>query len=169
MGTAARSTDQGQQGASELSLGALLKYAYFSWDGVATGALASSGVDRRELAVLNRLATGDFPSQQEVAHRLGIDRTTMVALIDGLEHRKLVKRRPDPNDRRRNIVELTVAGRRLAAKASPSVIDAEARFLEPLGAADARRFKHALQTLVSAWEDVRTNPPRDRPASPAGR
>ena len=40
-----------------------------------------------------------------------LDRTTMVALIDELEQAGLVRRRTHPDDRRKNAVELTPAGR----------------------------------------------------------
>ena len=53
-------------------------------------ALAPSDLDGRELAVLAVLAA-EYPlSQLEAAGRLGIDRTTMVALVDDLERKGLV-------------------------------------------------------------------------------
>jgi DNA-binding MarR family transcriptional regulator len=55
----------------------------------------------------------DHPlSQQEVAEQLGVDRTTMVALVDALESKGLVERHRNAADRRKNIVQLTSAGRR---------------------------------------------------------
>lgn len=47
--------------------------------------LASSGLNARELAVLLLLADREPESQQQAAQRLGVDRTTMVGLLDGLE------------------------------------------------------------------------------------
>ncbi|WP_242432580.1 MarR family winged helix-turn-helix transcriptional regulator [Streptomyces sp. Root1310] len=44
------------------------------------------------------------------AGRLGVDRTTVAALVDGLEDHGLVERRRSPRDRRRNTVRLTAAG-----------------------------------------------------------
>jgi DNA-binding MarR family transcriptional regulator len=40
-----------------------------------------------------------------------IDRTTMVALVDELERKRLLRRRADSADRRRNVITLTAAGR----------------------------------------------------------
>lgn len=57
-------------------------------------ALDRYGIDARELAVLAALTGADPLSQQELAGRLRIDRTTMVALTDGLEEKGLVRRRP---------------------------------------------------------------------------
>src|SRR5512135_963184 len=87
--------------------GYLLKHARERMAELSAEALRPYGVSGRELAVLTVLATGAPPSQLEAAQRLAVDRTTMVALIDGLEARGLVTRGPDQSDRRRNIVALT--------------------------------------------------------------
>jgi len=130
-------------------LGFLLKHAQLSFAGLAGAALAPYGIDGRELAVLASLGGQQMMSQQEVARRLGIDRTTMVALIDGLERKSLVQRRPLPDDRRKNIVQLTAAGSETLAGATRAADDAERRFLGPLGEAGAERFKDALRALLA--------------------
>jgi DNA-binding MarR family transcriptional regulator len=138
-----------QPGASvPVRVGFLLKHAQLGYADLAADALAPYGIDGRELAVLTLLAGQDLLSQQELAHDLGIDRTTMVALIDGLETKNLVERRPHPSDRRKNIVELTAVGRRTLADATRAADDAERRFLGPLGEEGARQFKAALRALL---------------------
>jgi DNA-binding MarR family transcriptional regulator len=135
---------------ADARLGFLLKHAQLRFAVVAQAALQPYGIDGRELAVLSRLSGPDPMSQQEAARQLGIDRTTMVALIDGLEGKHLVERHTDPGDRRKNIVELTAAGRETLAPATEAADEAERRFLGPLGEADAQRFKDVLRTLLSA-------------------
>jgi len=131
-------------------LGYLLKHAQQSLMVAAAPALAPYGIDGRELAVLAVLG-GDVPlSQQEAAGQLGVDRTTMVALVDVLQDKGLVERRRSAQDRRKNIVELTAAGRRCLAGAGQARDRAERRFLAPLGDAEAARFVRALQTLAAA-------------------
>src|SRR6266487_6925362 len=88
-------------------------------------------------------------SQHQAARRLAIDRTTMVALLDGLEAKGLVERRPHPGDRRRNVVEPTAEGRRVMDEALRATRDAERRLLAPLGDAEAKRFKEALRALIA--------------------
>src|SRR6266699_5296202 len=112
-------------------------------------ALRPLGIVGRELAVLSVLADGGSLSQHQAAQRLAIDRTTMVALLDGLQAKGLVERRPHPGDRRRNVVELTAEGRRVMDEATRATREAERRFLAPLGDAGARRFRQALRTLVA--------------------
>jgi DNA-binding MarR family transcriptional regulator len=52
-------------------------------------------------------------SQQEIGRRLAVDRSTMVHIIDVLEHRGLVARSRDLHDRRAYAIELTDPGRSL--------------------------------------------------------
>ncbi|MFF1642697.1 MarR family winged helix-turn-helix transcriptional regulator [Streptomyces sp. NPDC058246] len=129
-------------------LGYLLKHTQLRLTERAGPALAPFGLDGRELAVLAVLAAGRPLSQLEAARRLGVDRTTMVALVDALEGKGLVKRRRSEEDRRRNVVELTERGRRVRADAENAREAAERAFLAPLGEKDAARLVHALRVLI---------------------
>lgn len=129
-------------------LGYLLKRAHLDYADQLGAALAPYRTDGRELAVFAALDERDLLSQQEIAHRLGIDRTTMVGLVDGMERKGFVTRRPHPDDRRKNVVELTPAGRATLADAVRAAADAERRFLAPLGRTGAERFTEALRALL---------------------
>jgi DNA-binding MarR family transcriptional regulator len=129
-------------------LGYLLKHAQLRLGELTMAALAPYGINGRELAVLLSLAGGEPASQQEAAYRLGVDRTTMVALLDALEAKGLVARHPHAGDRRRNVVELTAAGRQTLHAATEASDAAEQRFLAPLTEPAARQLRAALQALV---------------------
>jgi DNA-binding MarR family transcriptional regulator len=152
--TEERSTEEPPANAADIlalaRLGYLLKHVQLSFAALANAALAPYGINGRELAVLTFLSRRDPLSQQEAAHGLGVDRTTMVALIDDLERKGLVKRTAHPKDRRKNIVAVTGAGRETMAGATRAADAAERRFLAPLGEAGARQLKEALRALVSA-------------------
>ena len=129
----------------DLRLAGLLKRAL-------TRLLESYGpqaVDPRELAVLSLLGRRGPCSQQEISRRLGIDRTTMVALVDTLAGRELVRRRPDPADRRKNMVELTTAGETIGVRAGREVDAAEDRFLASLTAAERQNLLELLRKVVN--------------------
>ena len=130
-------------------LGYLLKHAQLQLGELTSAALAPYGLSGRELAVLLSLAGGEPASQQEAAQRLGVDRTTMVALLDALEARGLVTRHPHAGDRRRNVVELTPAGQQTMGAATEASDDAERRFLAPLTGQAADQLRAALQLLVT--------------------
>ena len=114
--------------------------------------LTPFAVDGRELAVLALLAAEGPASQQQISRRLAVDRTTMVALIDAMGAKGLVQRRPDPRDRRKNMIELTGAGRDTCRQATPAVDEIEEAFLSPIPAADREKLKTLLRTLISAAE-----------------
>jgi DNA-binding MarR family transcriptional regulator len=63
-----------------------------------------------DLGVLRVIASGEAQSQQEAAAVLGVDRTSMVALLDTLERQGIIARRPSEQDRRRNVIALTDHG-----------------------------------------------------------
>ncbi|GAB3450681.1 MarR family winged helix-turn-helix transcriptional regulator [Actinophytocola sediminis] len=131
----------------------LLKHAQLRMAELTTEALAPHGIDGRELGVLLAVAGHQPTSQQQAAHRLGIDRTTMVAMLDTLEAKGLVSRHPDAEDRRRNVVELTESGQdtlRLATEASGA---AERAFLGPLTPQAVRSLRNSLRTLVTQPDD----------------
>ncbi|TDC69728.1 MarR family transcriptional regulator [Actinomadura sp. GC306] len=116
-------------------------------------AVAPHGIDGRELGVLLSLTGREPASQQQAAQRLGIDRTTMVAMLDALEGKGLVSRHPHAEDRRRNVVELTDAGRETLHLATEANNAAERDFLAPLTPEAAEHLRTALQKLVLPPDD----------------
>ena len=130
------------------SLGYLFKHARLRLAELTGQALAPFGISGRELAVLLTLAASEPASQQQAAQRLGVDRTTMVGLVDVLEAKDLVTRRPQEGDRRRNVVELTETGRDTLRRASEAATEVERQFLAPLSPAAAAQFTRALRALV---------------------
>jgi DNA-binding MarR family transcriptional regulator len=131
-------------------LGYLLKHAQQEMHTLTDAALASYDINGRELGVLTVLAGQEPASQQEAAQRLGIDRTTMVAILDTLEARGLVSRHPSATDRRRNVVELTAKGEEVYANGKAAAFQAEETFLAPLGVEERGRFREALRVVVLA-------------------
>ena len=71
-------------------------------------------------------------NQSALARALGIERSTMVAVIDGLEDRKLVARRGSVSDRRAKVLSLTKQGRSLLASVKPKVRRHEKRIAADL-------------------------------------
>lgn len=131
-------------------LGFLLKHAQQRLYELTGAALAPCGISGRELSVLLVLDALGPTSQQDAARRLGVDRTTMVALIDALEAKSVVVRRPYEEDRRRNVVEFTEHGYELFTRARAASDEAERRFLDPLALdeAGAERLRAQLRALI---------------------
>jgi DNA-binding MarR family transcriptional regulator len=130
-------------------LGYLLKHAQLRLAEIAEPLVSPHGVGGRELGVMLVLDQPAALSQQEAASRLGIDRTTMVAMVDALESKGLVRRRPAPDDRRRNLVELTPAGAQALRLGSEATDVAERELLSGLTDAEAAAFRDALHRVVT--------------------
>jgi DNA-binding MarR family transcriptional regulator len=128
--------------------GYLLKHAQLRLAELSQAALAPFRISGRELAVLIAIEDRVSQSQQEVARRMAVDRTTMVALIDDLEDKGLVQRQQDPDDRRKNVVGLTDAGRTTLRQANAATREAERRFLGALSDDESAMLKKALQTIA---------------------
>jgi DNA-binding MarR family transcriptional regulator len=141
-------------------LGPLLGRAHDAHRVLSQEALAPLGLSPKGFGALAVLATEGAMSQQRLAERQGIDRTTMVAVVDELERVGALRRRRDANDRRAYALEVTPAGRRLVDRARAAVVSAEERFLAPLADAERRDLKDALRRLLE--------PPRP-PTGPRGR
>jgi DNA-binding MarR family transcriptional regulator len=73
-------------------------------------ALAEFDVTPGRFGVLAVIASNPGLSQSELGAILGIDRSTVVAVIDRLESAGLVRRRPAPNDRRSYALALSDRG-----------------------------------------------------------
>jgi DNA-binding MarR family transcriptional regulator len=66
--------------------------------------------------ILRVLREADGISQQALGERLGAFPSRLVGLLDELEERKLVERRPNPTDRRSYALYLTAKGRETVQK-----------------------------------------------------
>ena len=120
--------------------------------------LVDSFKDRFERAVegagLN-LAQGhllmslDEPTQMsELARNMGFDASHITSIVDKLEDRNLVERRPDANDRRVKRIVLTPAGQ----KVRDQIEDQLLATMVPLGGLDAAQ-REQLRDLLAAATD----------------
>jgi MarR family transcriptional regulator, lower aerobic nicotinate degradation pathway regulator len=83
-----------------------------------------------------------------LGHRAKLDGSDVVAALDELEARGLVKRRADPSNRRSNIVTLTSAGRFELRRLDKTLAHVQAELLAPLSDSQQSRLVRALATLL---------------------
>ncbi|GAB4454783.1 MAG: hypothetical protein Kow00120_24530 [Anaerolineae bacterium] len=97
-----------------------------------TTLLLQYGLTPSQFYVLSRLVRHDGLSQQALADRLLVTKGNICGLIDRLEKLGLVKRLPDPGDRRSYRLQLTEAGRRAFEAAAPALEATVAHQMEAL-------------------------------------
>jgi DNA-binding MarR family transcriptional regulator len=114
----------------------------------------ASGAQPRDYVVLGVLAEDNACSQQDLAERLGINRTIMVKLIDRLEGADYVTRRRNPEDRRSYGLSVTDAGRKAMQDMEPAVAQSEQRFASALRAGEQQRLNSLLRKLVPHLSDA---------------
>ena len=110
--------------------------------------LAGAGAHRWHYAVLATLADHGPASQAGLGARTGIHASDLVGLIGELAGRGEVTRAPDPADRRRNVVELTDAGRERLHRLDAVLAGAQDELLAPLSPGRRAELVRLLRTLV---------------------
>lgn len=90
-------------------------------------------------------------SQSVLSDRSGLDRGDVVRWIDDLETRRLVARRRDPADRRRNTVAITGTGRRLLGKMDAELRAAQSRLLRALSATEQAQLVALLTRTLASY------------------
>lgn len=86
-------------------------------------------------------------NQSALAKALGIERSTMVAVISALENRKLVKRGESGTDKRSYALSLTASGRTLLKKIWGKVEDHEKTITAKLDAREKNQLRDLLKKI----------------------
>ncbi|MPZ85835.1 MAG: winged helix DNA-binding protein [Actinophytocola sp.] len=86
----------------------------------------------------------------ELADRLDLNRSHLVGYLDDVERRDLVRRERDPDDRRRQRVALTPAGKSLQRKLAGVAERTQARFLHVLSEEERDTLVTLLRKVLSA-------------------
>jgi DNA-binding MarR family transcriptional regulator len=113
-----------------------------------TAGLETLGVSPRAHCVLHAALSGEH-TQTELAHMVGLDKTTMVVTLDELEAAGLAERRPSPTDRRARVIAVTAAGARKVREAQKISDRIRADVLSALAPEERRIFLEALTNLVA--------------------
>lgn len=108
----------------------------------------SPTVSSVQFGVLSVLDQRPGASQQELCEALDLDRSTIADLVARLERRGLVARTRDPEDRRRNRLEITAEGSEVLATLRPRAADVEAALTDTLTPEDRRQLRRILLDVL---------------------
>lgn len=113
-----------------------------------TARAAEFGLTVAEAKVLMAVHSGDPQPMRAVARKLGYDASNLTGVVDRLEDRGLLKRRPDIHDRRVKAVVLTEEGEQLASRFL-SRLRADAGPLGVLESAELTELRRLLRRTVT--------------------
>jgi MarR family transcriptional regulator, organic hydroperoxide resistance regulator len=112
--------------------------------------VAGLDLTQKQTATLWLINGNPGVSQGSIATALGMDRATMMAVIDRLEDRGLVIRKRSTTDRRRHELYLTPAGLSILRKVKARIAKHEERFQSLFTPAELQ----ALLTALQKFQDV---------------
>ncbi len=136
----------------------LINQAAIPANRLVTEGLASVGVRRHHYALLTTLDEVGPGSQAALSDCSAVDRGDMVSTIDELVEQGLVERTPDPTDRRRNVVTITPAGRRLLRKLDRLVARIQDQLLAALSVDEREQLVLLLTRVVDHHAKERSRP-----------
>lgn len=103
-----------------------------------------------EYGLLRVLAvTGPMP-QHSFQEQFGIDRTSVTAIVDGLEKRAYIYKDKSKDDKRVNMLYLTPKGKAVVARATRRVHRVHREFLEPVSEEEWERAREVILKLLIA-------------------
>ena len=114
----------------------------------AASALETVGLTPALFGLINVIGAREGANQQELGATMGIDRSTMVLLIDQLESEGLAKRRPSATDRRARQVVITPKGRRVLERGRGLANQVDDDVLQGLTAAERRQLLTLLRRAL---------------------
>lgn len=110
--------------------------------------LPADGPSLRHFAVLSVIGWRGGQRQTDLGDALGLDRTTIMKVVDDLERRGMLSRARRAEDRRAYTVGLTEQGRAWRESVLPLIVEHEERFLEPLSPGERALLQEMLLRLV---------------------
>ncbi|HEX3830485.1 MAG TPA: MarR family winged helix-turn-helix transcriptional regulator [Solirubrobacteraceae bacterium] len=101
-----------------------------------------------QFAALTVLDQRPGASQRDLGRALDLDRSTIADLVARIVRRGLIERERDEHDRRRNVLQLTVAGRNELARLRPRVEAIEPTLTAGLSQSERDQLRHLLHRAL---------------------
>lgn len=109
--------------------------------------LSEVGARGYDYRVLDALSTTTPLSQVAIGSLARMDRRDVAVTLAALGEDGLIDRRTDPDDARRNVVEITESGRARHTELSSIMMSIQEEVLAPLDEQTRTAFAHALRLL----------------------
>lgn len=106
-----------------------------------------------QFAVLRCLWDENGQTVKSLADRLLLDSSTMTSVLDRLEQKKLIKRKPDVQDRRAIKVIITKKGKELEGPISDAIFRANEKAIELVGGDVVKKLKQLLSEIKQYYNE----------------
>ena len=142
-------TDSGDRSGYVLEnqVGHLLRRAHQRHTAIFQATIGDEQLTPLQFAALMKLADVGEISQNQLGRLTAMDAATMQGVIKRLISRGLIERRPDPNDRRRLLLTLSVAGERIVDAVREVGFRITEQTLAPLAQSERETFIKLLRRL----------------------
>jgi DNA-binding MarR family transcriptional regulator len=134
----------------ESLIGYNLKRAYIVVQTDFKAALGEDGLSARVFSALSFVVNKPNITQSELARRLGIERSGLVAIVDELEELGYLKRAPVPGDRRVQALVPTPAGETAFAAAMRTVAEHENQLFRDITSSERAQLLALLGKIRKA-------------------
>jgi len=128
-------------------LGFNLRMVYLTVSRHFAAAMAKFDLTQKQTGVLWLIGGNGGISQITLARELGMDRASMMAIVDRLESRQLLTRQRSKRDGRRQELHLTLKGERLLAQAKAAIAEHEGWMTERFTPDELDTLMHSLRRL----------------------
>ncbi|AYF26877.1 hypothetical protein CSH63_05310 [Micromonospora tulbaghiae] len=139
--------------AGHVATGLLLQMAHRAARCHLASALQSVEMDVRHFGILQFLVHGGL-TQRQLTDLAGVDKSTLVRIIDRLEHDQLAQRTRNPHDRRSFHVTITETGRQRLAAANAAAGEIIEHLFGWLGERERCQLHQALLGIIQASRAV---------------
>ena len=141
-----------QDDAHRLSL--LLRSAYFAMRRRCNALCNEHGCNGDQFVILSVLAECDSGvTQAELVKQSGYDPATIGAMLRNLEEKKLVRRKPHPEDGRAKLVSITTSGRKLFQSLWESTLPVRENLWSSIRASDRAATTRSLESIVETMDE----------------
>lgn len=120
-------------------VGHLLGLAHLRATQLCTQVMDPLALTPKQFVTLEFVSKNPEIAQKDIAHHVGTTPPVMVNILDELSKRKLVCRVRSTQDRRRQFVQTTDAGRRMLGEMREKAFQVEEIFADEMGLSDAER------------------------------
>ena len=110
------------------------------------------GLEPGEFALMRAVAAQEGESQNALAERLHISPSWMVAIVDQLEKRELLERKPHARDRRVRNLHLTSGGKKLLKQAEQRAQRFDRQVTDGLGEKEVGELLELLDRVAAGLE-----------------